>query len=246
MTSSPAPGVIVIGIVVALPAECRSLGIRLRNKGEAAQPSPSVQVMLSGAGPDNARRAAEALAGRGVAALMSWGCCAALAPGLSPGALLLPETLLDQGRRIASDAAWRQRLHTALSSHLTVCGDTLAQSSGIVATPGDKAALARASGAAAVDMESAAIAQVAIHHRLPFVAVRAVADPLRMELPHCVLENTDADGDTCIGGLLLSLARQPRELPALLSLGRHFAAAMASLRRTAKLADPDFLLNLQH
>ncbi|WP_156302738.1 phosphorylase, partial [Methylogaea oryzae] len=178
----------------------------------------------------------------GASALLSWGCCAALAPQLSPGALLLPEALLDRERRIHSDQAWRERLHAALSPHLTVRGGALTQSADIVATPADKAALAQASGAIGVDMESAAVAHVAHHRRIPFVAIRAVADPLGMALPHAVLENTDEDGDTRIGGLLLSLARRPTELPALLSLGRHFSAAMASLRHTAKLAGPDFLL----
>lgn len=231
-----------IGIVVALPAECRSLGIRLTSKGDAAHHSSTVQVMLSGAGSHNAGRAAESLAERGASALLSWGCCAALAPQLAPGALLLPEALFDRGHRIHSDQAWRHRLHTALSPHLTVRGGMLAQSAGIVATPADKAALAHASGAVGVDMESAAVAHVAHRRQLPFVAIRAVADPLGMELPHSVLENTDEDGDTRIGGLLLSLARRPSELPALLSLGRHFSAAMASLRHTAKLTGPDFLL----
>lgn len=235
-----------LGIIVALPAECRSLGVRLKAKGTAAAISATTRIVLSGAGPDNARYAAETLADQGAKALLSWGCCAALVRELPPGALILPEALLDQGQRLATDTGWRQRLHDTLATRLAVEGGALAQSRTIVATPAEKAALARSSGAVAVDMESAAIARVAAERRLACVAIRAVADPLGMALPQCVLENTDADGDTRVNGLLLSLARHPKELPALLSLGHHFAAAVNSLQVAAKLAGPDFLLSPLH
>lgn len=195
--------------------------------------------MLSGAGPDNARRAAETLIANGAQALLSWGCCAALVPELTPGTLLLPDALLNHDRRIATDPAWRQALHDALAAHLSIQSGTLVQSNTIIATPADKAALAQTSGAVAVDMESAAIAEVARQHGLPRMAVRAVTDPADMALPRCVLEHTNGDGVTHIGGLLLSLACQPTELPNLLTLGHHFAAAMTSLRLAAKLVGPD-------
>lgn len=224
-----------IGIVVALPDECPSLGLRLKHKGDSAELPLAYRVMLSGAGSDNAARAAQALAAQGAAGLLSWGCCAALAEHLQAGELILPDALWLDGTTLATDAALRQRWRQALEPRLAVHGGLLAQAPAIVAEPAAKRALAEQSGAIALDMESAAIAQVAHQHGLPCLALRTVVDGVDFALPSCVLDNTDGDGITRLPGLLATLARRPGQLPALLTLGRHFSAAMATLKQAANI-----------
>ncbi|TAN53270.1 MAG: phosphorylase [Methylococcaceae bacterium] len=221
------------GIIVALPVECRSLGVRLRHKGDGVRLPSGVRVMLSGAGPDNARRAAETLIEQGANALVSWGCCAALQPELRPGDLLLPEAVWADGVSYAIDPAVRQHWREGLNLRQTPRGGLLVQSASIVADAAAKRALAQRTGALAVDMESGAVAQAADAHNLPCLVLRAVADPLDFTLPSSVLDNTDADGNTSLPGLLLSLACHPGQLPALLALGRHFGAAMDALKQAA-------------
>ncbi len=46
----------------------------------------------------------------------------------------------------------------------------------MIRTPAERAALAAATGALAVDMESAAIARVAKERQIPFLAIRVVTD----------------------------------------------------------------------
>ena len=55
----------------------------------------------------------------------------------------------------------------------------------------DKAALFERTGAVAVDMESAAIAEVAEQHGLPFLAVRVVVDSAGDVLPAAVTAAAD-------------------------------------------------------
>ncbi len=50
-------------------------------------------------------------------------------------------------------------------------------------TPGDKAAAAPRAGALALDLESAAFAEVCRDATLPFLVVRAILDPLNLSLP---------------------------------------------------------------
>jgi hypothetical protein len=50
-------------------------------------------------------------------------------------------------------------------------------------TPGDKAAAGPRPGALALDLESAAFAQVCRAAALPFLVVRAILDPLNLSLP---------------------------------------------------------------
>jgi adenosylhomocysteine nucleosidase len=50
-------------------------------------------------------------------------------------------------------------------------------------TPGDKAAAGQRSGALALDLESAAFAEVCRAAALPFLVVRAILDPLSLPLP---------------------------------------------------------------
>jgi adenosylhomocysteine nucleosidase len=116
----------------------------------------------------------------------------------------------------------------------------LAESRHIVPTPAEKQALFATTNAAAVDMESAAVARVAQAHGLPFLAVRAVADTAAMAMPAAVLVSLNPRGDVRPGKLLAHLARHPAQVSELIRLGRAFGAAVGTLRRVRQVAGTDF------
>jgi adenosylhomocysteine nucleosidase len=98
-----------------------------------------------------------------------------------------------------------------------------------IETPADKAAAFRNTGAAAVDMESAAVAQIAAKHQLPFIAVRVIVDTAGDMLPRAVVAASQAGRvqfARLIGGLILA----PREIGSLIRLAQRYRIAMRSLR----------------
>jgi adenosylhomocysteine nucleosidase len=109
----------------------------------------------------------------------------------------------------------------------------LATSSGIVATPADKAALFRQSGALAVDMETAPAQRFAESLRVPFLAVRAISDTAAQSLDPALLSLVDSDGRPRVGRALRQLAAGSVRLPDLLRARR--AANLALARLTATL-----------
>jgi len=102
-------------------------------------------------------------------------------------------------------------------------------------------ALARHSGAVAVDMESAAIAAVAQRRGLGFLAVRSIVDTLGCPLPQGLARHVDPWGRPRVG-LALALLTRPGLLPALVGLARRMTRARRSLRACAEClrgADPN-------
>jgi adenosylhomocysteine nucleosidase len=218
-----------IAVVTGLRAEARCLrGLSLR-------------IACSGGSSERARTEATRLVTEGGVALVSFGLAGGLAPNLRPGDLLLPETVrLPDGRSVPTDQPWRERLRALFErGELRPTGGTLAGSDGVVATTADKQALREATGAVAVDMESHALAAVASTEGIPFLVVRAIADPHDQVVPQAALEALRPDGRVHVIATLGGVIRQPRQLIALIRLGRHTAAALATLRRGVPLGKPD-------
>ncbi len=88
-------------------------------------------------------------------------------------------------------------------------------------------------GAVAVDMESFAIAQVAIQRGVKFAVARVVVDTATDNLPQAVIQATDARGAVNYPRLLSGLLSRPSDLAALLRLARRYRVAMRSLRALA-------------
>ncbi|MCC6201776.1 MAG: hypothetical protein IT494_02075 [Gammaproteobacteria bacterium] len=215
-----------IGVVAALAAEADAWHSA---RGDSAL------VVQSGIGAARAAVAAEALAQQQVSALLSFGTAGGLDPTLAPGTLLLPSRLIaDDGVSLPIDAAWHAAALTRLSAQQVVTG-SLCSRRQIVATAAAKTALADSTNACAVDMESAAIATVAVAHGLPFLAVRAVLDPASFTLPRPAQVALDETGALRTGRLALALLAAPHALPALWRLRSHFRAALATLRAAASL-----------
>jgi adenosylhomocysteine nucleosidase len=197
-----------------------------------------VRTACSGGSAERARAEAMRLIADGATALVSFGLAGGLAPELRPGDLVLPETVrLPEGQSIATDSAWRQRLSSRLEAGgVPPVRGALAGSERVVATPSDKRMLFGTTGARAVDMESHRVAQVARSAGIPFVVIRAIADPADRVIPQPALEALRPDGRIRIPAVLGGMIRQPGVLIALVRLGRDTATALTTLRRAAVLS----------
>ena len=215
-----------LGIVVASPTAARCFA-RLPE-------SVAPLIVISHGDPGRARAGAQQLAARGACAIISFGPAVGLAPLLRPGDLVIAEcVVLPSGATIPTDRAWRSQLVRSLgplSPSLKVA--RLAGRDQLAASASEKRALFQATFAAALDSESHAIALVAQAAGLPFLAVRAVADPAEQSRPSAACRA--GRGDAYAASLLASLGR-PWELPVAWRFARSGRAALATLRQVAAL-----------
>ena len=197
------------GLVTGLEAEARlarRLGLAMAGGGTSA-----------GAGV-----AAAALLEQGAACLVSFGLAGGLDPGLRAGDIVVPRFVRDGDERFAADAGILRRLGGPSC-------ETLVASASIFATCDEKAAARAATGGAAVDMESGAVARAARDGGVPFAVLRAVCDPARRDVPPAALVALDGAGVIGLGRVLSSLAARPGQLSALLALARDAARARKAL-----------------
>ncbi|HXY98540.1 MAG TPA: nucleoside phosphorylase [Stellaceae bacterium] len=176
------------------------------------------------------------LIAEGANGLVSFGICGGLDPALASGSLLLPLAVREEtGARLPVDRAWHAAVAAALAEAgiAAATGDLLGAAAP-AATPERKRAL-HAGGAVAVDLESHFVAQAARAARLPFLVLRAVADPAARRLPPAALAGLDDEGHAALGPVLQSLWRQPAQLPALVQIACETKAALRALRRAAPL-----------
>jgi len=152
----------------------------------------------------------------------------------------LPKTVvLPNGIRIETDSVWRERLtYLARTAGLDPLPTTVVGSDDLVPTPEDKAELHRESGAAAVDMESHAVGDVAEDAKLPFVVVRVIADTHDEAIPEAARQGLGAEGQIKPLAVLVELMRRPHQTRSLIRLGRGSGRALGALRRVGDLA-PD-------
>ena len=199
-----------------------------------------VRIICSGGSAERARSEATRLVAEGAAALVSFGLAGGLASELRPGDLLLPASV--RSARTAAwpvDPTWRVRVHAGLiAGGLRPRAGAIVGTERIVATTADKRKLFEATGAQAVDMESHEVAAVAAEAGLPFLVIRALADPYDQVVPQVAREALRPDGRVRLQGMLGGLFRERGGAMALLRLTRQSARALLCLRRAAALAGP--------
>ena len=207
--------------MTGLPGEARAA----RGAGAA--------VLCADGSPARARAHAEALAGSGAAGLVSFGVAGGLDPGLRPGTVVVAtEIAAPGGASLGIDREWAGRLAARLGPALAVVRAPVAGVPEPVGDAAARAALAEASGAAAVDMESREVALAAAEAGLPVLAVRAIADPAGRALPASALA---AFGVARAGraGAFVELCRRPGDWAALARLAMDYRrrACRAARRR---------------
>ena len=220
-------------MVAALVAEARTLG-RLQRRGPGILTTrDGVLVAVSGIGAVSAAVAAGRLADGGATSLVSWGMAGGLDPHLKAGTVCLPESVIAaDGSALCTDRCRRERVQTALNGLRIVNGILLTSDRTIAGTRG-KAAAFHDTGAAAVDMESHAVAKVAAARGLPFIAIRVIVDTAYDVLPPAVLRASDG-GQVKVLLLVRQLASAPWQLVALLRLALRYRVARRVLVAVAR------------
>jgi adenosylhomocysteine nucleosidase len=225
-----------LGIVAAMPLERRWLA------STAGGARPAVEVC--GVGAAGARRAALRLVDLGVDALASWGMAAGLDPGLAAGAVVIPDRVIgSQAHEYAPDSLWRRRLLDRLGEAVAIVVAPLADAPGVLEAGDAKIAIFERTGAAAADMESAAVAQVAAEHELPLLVIRVVLDAAAVTLPGSLGRVINDTGRVRVPQLMIRAALDPRGWPRWPGLVRSFLAARHSMRIVWSLAAPDLALS---
>ena len=177
-----------------------------------------------------AERWGDLLDGFAVPLVVSAGVCGGLDPRLRPGDLVIPE-------RVIGPTGDTQRIEPAYHRAAVVAGGTgtctapLVTTRKIVATPGDKAALFAASGAAAVDMESAVIVRRAAAAGFPALVVRGVSDAAEHSLPPELTRLVGPEGTLRLGRALALGVTRPATLPRAIELRRRTRRALAAVAR---------------
>jgi len=198
-------------------------------------------LSVSGIGCAAAARSALGLIESGARALISWGMAGALDPSLPAGAVCLPSGVIAaDGASFITERHWREPLAVLVAAHRTVACGKLLTSAQAIDTVAAKEAAYRKTGAVAVDMESAAVAQVAATHGLPFIAVRVIVDTAGDTVPGAVVA-ASAAGRVQIGRLIWGLLLSPTDIAPLVRLAWRYRVAIRSLTAVAglgKLAPP--------
>jgi adenosylhomocysteine nucleosidase len=226
-----------LGIVVGSPAAARCFAHLPRH--------PPLLLFTSHGDPARARTGARQLVSAGARALVSFGPAVGLAPVLRPGDLVVADCIvLPAGDTIATDLAWRTELVRWLSPlrpNLKVA--RLAGRDRLAASAGEKRAVFQATFAAALDSESHAIAEVAKAADLPFLALRAVADPAEQNRPAAAYRAVQSNA---YAASLLAGFSRPWELPSVWRFTRNSRAALATLRRVAALGPGPLAFGAEH
>ncbi|MBI4736763.1 MAG: hypothetical protein HY766_12040 [candidate division NC10 bacterium] len=210
-----------IALVVALAQERRPLQRRLAaaRQGRADEfrliagelAGQAAVLIQAGIGRDRARRALLAAAHRfPFRAAWSLGFAGGLAETLCAGDVVCPAAvLLDDGRtgRSFGVAPAQTAVRAALAAAgLRIHDGPLLTVDDPLRTPEVKRAAHRRTGAVAVDMEAAGVAEAARDLGIPWLAIKAVVDAAGETLPAFLAGCTTARGDLRWRGLLRGLA----------------------------------------
>jgi adenosylhomocysteine nucleosidase len=188
---------------------------------------------VSGIGEARAAAAARRVAG-GARLLVSTGCCGGLVDSSRSGALVIPRRVLRDSTAhpgAAPDDRWVARaLHVAAELQLPHGDGPLVTVDRALVTPAEKRACHARCGALAVDMESAAVVEVAGELGVPCLVLRGILDGVDESLPD---PPTDADG-RLDPRRVIALATRPTAVVALAALALRLPRVMAPVARVLR------------
>jgi hopanoid-associated phosphorylase len=189
---------------------------------------PGIRTLVGGGNAQLLRGKLEHAIAEGAQGLISIGIAGGLAGSLKTGECIVASEVRDGDACFPADAAWAARIREKLPNAIFAA---IAGTDTIAATKLDKATLFRQTGAYAVDMESHIVARAAKTHGLAFAALRTICDSADTALPPLASAAITARGTLALGGVLISLVRDPRQISVLPRMARDSRTAFAALLR---------------
>ncbi len=187
---------------------------RVRFARMAVLRGSTVLLAANGPGPKLAAQAVDAVREHAVVdGLVSTGFCGALAPGLAPCDIFVATEVLGAG--VASRPADSSRPYKT---------GKLLSIDRVASTIAEKTEL-RKTGADAVEMEAAAVAERAEHWNIPLYIVRVVTDAADESFPLDFNQVRDPQGRFDRAKIILAALRRPKIFPALIQLSRRCTTA---------------------
>jgi nucleoside phosphorylase len=192
---------------------------------ETDMESAQLRAVLTGMGPEHARRVVASALDWHPDVCISSGLAGSLRSTIHRGAIFAAREVmeLESGRTISPDAALLEKAES-LGARVA---DRLLSSPNLVATAGGKIRLGRM--AEAVDMESFTVLTEASARRIPAIAIRAISDGSDEGMPLDFNKMLDDRGHVAGSKLALAIARAPHKLPGLIRLGRNSRRAAIAL-----------------
>jgi adenosylhomocysteine nucleosidase len=218
----------MIGITFALPAESSGLVRRLRgvrhhdNLISGKIDNQEVTILHTGVGAKNCNSRLEILLHKARPSLViSSGFAGGVSEEMRVGDLILAQNFSDPGLLANAERLLRKREPRLVK---------LFTSASIIDSVAERNEIAQAAGAAAVDMETGAIADVCKVHGVPFLSLRVISDSAIQPFPAPPSVLFDIERQrTNFSGLLAYLLRDPGSILQLFRFGRQIARVRASL-----------------
>jgi len=244
MNPTPATPRFHLGIVTGLGYEAAITEEAIRS-ATAPPGDDRVTATCHGPGQARARSAAEALVDIGANALLSFGVAGGCNPDLPSGTVILATGIRDissggGGDILYTNRGWQRRIKSLLLGNVLLEDALLASVSTPITDSTSKRQLFHDLGVAAVDMESAAAARVAIDAGIPFMALRVIVDTADTTLPAAALAGMSPDGTVRTGPIVQAILRRPQDIPGLVGIAMADSKARKSLKRSAAVAAPLF------
>jgi adenosylhomocysteine nucleosidase len=224
-----------VGIVAALATEARALTAKIADRGVPFALDDGTLLTVSGIGTSAAAGAANALLRSGATALASFGLAGGLDPTLKAGAIFLPTEVICAGQpSFSTSKPWCERVAAGLAKYQPIVEGKLLTSAQAITAIATKAMAFQDTGALAVDMESAAVGQIATARGLPFLVARVIVDTATDTMPRSVMA-ASSSGELQLWHLIRALCSAPAEIVGVIRLARRFRAAQHSLRAVAEI-----------
>jgi len=198
--------------------------------------APGVQVVCRTAGSE-LEAIADSAVRQGYRGMISFGVAGGLASQLRAGDWIVASSIREAHTVRQTDAVWSRKLLGMIDGaiHAPIVGVDSP-----IAEPAKKRELYRATGAAAVDMESHVVARVAAKHKLAFAALRVVVDPAHRAVPPAALIDMRPDGRPNVSAMLREVMTRPLQLSPLARIAVDAFTARAAMNRVRRDLGPHF------
>jgi adenosylhomocysteine nucleosidase len=209
------------------------VGLAFEAKIAAAR---GVQVVCRTAGSE-LEAIADSAVRQGYRGMISFGVAGGLASQLRAGDWIVASSIREEHTVRQTDAVWSRKLLGMIDGaiHAPIVGVDSP-----IAEPAKKRELYRATGAAAVDMESHVVARVAAKHKLAFAALRVVVDPAHRAVPPAALIDMRPDGRPNVSAMLREVMTRPLQLSPLARIAVDAFTARAAMNRVRRDLGPHF------